>query len=126
MSDLGLVAWQHEGPLLDLLGLGSHDVIALSKDHTLEPEPMQALVEASGARVVAISEFFFPGVPDSWTLVRKWCLDEPPRTVVPGCVSFFAPTPEDVGPLVDHLAEFEGRLPIGTFVVVVDPEDANA
>jgi hypothetical protein len=123
VSDLGLVAWQHRGPLLDLLGLGSHDVIALSTDHTLEPEPMAELVEQADAHVVAISEFFFPGIPESWTLVRKWCLDEPPRTVAPGCVSFFAPTPADVDVLTERLAAFESRLPVGTFVVVVDPDD---
>jgi hypothetical protein len=120
VSDLGFVAWEHDGPLLDLLGLGSHDVITALEDHTLEPEPMERLVDDFGAHVVAISEFFFPDTPESWTLVRKWCLAAPPRTVVPGCVSFYAPTPADVPVLTERLEAYEDRLPGGIFVVV-DP-----
>jgi hypothetical protein len=124
VSDLGYVAWLHEGREVDLWGLASVEVVRAVRDQRFDPAFMADLVDRRGVRAIVIYPESFErergGVPDEWTPVERWCLDGGPvRVVGQACVVWYGPTPEDASTLRRHLDDDRDLLPDGVTVAVL-------
>lgn len=113
-GELGYISLQHEGPITDVLGLGDHEV--LEEWQRADGPPGAAyweeLVRRRGVDVVAVYPDTLDGAePDSWVQVGQWQLDRSVTTAPSEYFRFYATNPEAVGPLREHLAEFEDELP---------------
>ena len=79
VSDLGFVAWRHDGPEVDLWGLASIEVARGLRDHRYDVAFMDALVREHDVRAIVIYDSWFEdqrdGVPGSWVPVEEWCLE---------------------------------------------------
>jgi hypothetical protein len=124
VSDLGFVAWRHDGPELDLWGLASVDVARAVRSGEYDPAFMDDLAAARDVRAIVIYEAWFEnmreGIPASWIAVERWCLADSPQRVVGGkCVTWFARTPEDAAVLRARL-DADRSLPDGVTYEVLD------
>jgi hypothetical protein len=114
VNDLGSSSFEHAGMVLDLDGLGSHEVANRMRmtGRPLGPEDMATFVEKAGVKVIAIYETWFPeGTPRSWTKVAELRMLRPRVVVAEGTVSFFAPTPDLAAALAMNLTQFSASLP---------------
>jgi hypothetical protein len=92
VSDLGFVAWRHDGPEVDLWGLASIEVVRALRDHRYDGAFMDALVREHDVRATVIYDSWFEdqrdGVPSSWVPVEEWCLEGGTIRIVGGrCVT---------------------------------------
>jgi hypothetical protein len=113
VNDIGLVALRHRGPLLDLAGLASTEVLRQRKGPGLSAAFLERIVRQHGVEVVAIYDSWFEGiVPSNWTRVATWRLAERSRVTVGGLeVAFYATSAASVGRLAAAVHAFEPRLP---------------
>ena len=124
VSDLGYVAWLHDGQELDLWGLASVDVVRAVREQRFDRAFMADLVARRGVRAIVIYPESFErdrgGVPDEWTPVERWCLDGGPvRVVGQGCVVWYGPTAADAATLRRQLDDDRELLPDGVTVSVL-------
>jgi hypothetical protein len=118
-SELGYTSLYHDGPIVDVLGLGSHDVLDVIEGPGMDRARLARLLEDRRVPVLAVIGEY-PIRPEGWARVGVWLLDE---RLVPGphgrVLEFWAP-PGRVEYLRRALGRFEARLP--DRVVVVSPE----
>ena len=121
VNDLGWVAYLHDGPVLDVAGLGTHEVVRAQKEGRLDRATVERLAATQGTEVAVVFERYFGGVvPTGWVRVGRWCLDDPVVTNGDRCVSWFAP-PDRAERLHDELQAFTASLPPGVVVTLDDP-----
>lgn len=118
-TELGYPSLFHEGPIVDLLGLGSHDVLDTIRGPGLNNDRVAEIFNSKNVRVFGIlSEY--PLRPAGWKQVGLWFVDE---RLVPGpygrLLEFWAP-PGHAAELRRKLKEFQPSLP--DRVVVVYPK----
>jgi hypothetical protein len=113
-GELGYATLFHDGPVVDLLGLGSHEVLRALEAGRTDAAYWRDLVDRRGAEVVAMypSSLRFENPPE-WTLVGEWTLGMERTSALEDRFQFWAPRPELVAPLRDHLLDFAPRLPDG-------------
>jgi hypothetical protein len=113
VNDIGLVALHHRGPMLDLAGLASIEVLRARKGPGVSAAFLERVVREHHVEVVAIYDSWFAGmIPPTWTRVGTWRLTARDRVTVGGLkVAFYAPSTALVGRLDAALREFEPRLP---------------
>lgn len=112
VNDLGYVAWLHDGPVLDLAGLGSFEVLDATKARRADRTYFADLARRDGVQVVAVYQRLFGGIiPDTWIPVETWCLDEPIVTAADGCVTFYGTSATAAYDLGIALDAFAPRLP---------------
>jgi hypothetical protein len=129
VNDLGLVAFLHGGPLVDVWGLGSHEVLRARKDgRFFHPSYVQRLAGNHHVDVIAIYDIALRGVkPKSWVKVASWDLEatwwgdrrrRPFLGIPPAwpAVVFYAPSALAAEELGRNLRAFEPRLPAGMAV----------
>lgn len=119
-GELGYSTFLHDGPVVDLLGLGTHEVLQrLRTDGYLPPDYVQDLTRRRGVAVVGMygATRAQVGVPDDWVLAGEWILEEPQVTAFDFRLQFYAPTREFLPELVYNLHQFEPRLPSRVRVV---------
>src|SRR5690606_19237273 len=124
VNDLGYVAWLHEGPLVDFLGLGSIDVIRSRREHdgVLPVSEMERIADERGVEIVVVfaaPDKCFPELPASWEPVRDWCLEGSIGIAGDRCVTWFATALGDPDSLRADLLAFEAELPPG--IAAQDP-----
>jgi hypothetical protein len=124
VSDLGYVAWLHEGHELDLWGLASIEVVRAVRSQQFDPQFMADIADRHDVRAVVIYPESFErnrgGVPDEWIAVERWCLDGGPvRVVGQGCVVWYGPTSDDAATLRHHLDADRDLLPDGITVTTL-------
>lgn len=120
VNDLGWVAFLHDGPVLDLAGLGSHAVVRAQKEGRLDRAFVEEQVAAQGTEVAVVFERYFGGaIPSGWVRVGRWCLDGPAVTNGDRCVAWYAPA-DRAGRLHDELQSFTASLPPGVTATLDD------
>ncbi|MGZ4736727.1 MAG: hypothetical protein ACXV8R_14055 [Acidimicrobiia bacterium] len=120
-TELGYSSLFHDGPIVDVLGLGSHEALDIVQGPGLDDHRLTALLDAKQARVfVAFAEF--PQRPAGWIPVGVWILDE---RIVPGPygrnLEFWAPPGAPADALRRKLHRFEPRLPSRVTVLYPRP-----
>jgi hypothetical protein len=119
-GELGYSTFLHDGPVVDLLGLGTHEVLQeLRDDGYLPPEFVRELVRRHNVAVVGIYGHTRAqvGIPHDWVLAGEWILEEPQVTAFDFRLQFYAPTPELLPELAHNLHQFEPRLPSRVHVI---------
>lgn len=113
-GELGYTTLEHDGPVVDVLGLGTH-AIAVQRQRgveTVDAGTVRRLARDADAQVMA---FYArnPGfeIPKSWRLVAQWDLDEPEITIPDPVVAFYAPTKASAKVLDRNLHRFQSQLP---------------
>jgi len=112
VNDIGLVGYRHRGPLLDLAGLASFDVLRQRRAGTFDRAAVARAVTTHGVHVVALYEnWFHSQIPAQWTLVAQWAISGEDVTIGAPVLSWYAPSAADVDVLVRRLHTFDGQLP---------------
>lgn len=115
VNDLGLVSVLYDGPIVDLVGLGSWKVLEQRRHGTFDASMVESITRDNGVELAIIYDSWFPDdIPDSWTPVRRWCLDRPnPATVGDPCVTFYPTSPDAAATWIPRITDFELQLPDG-------------
>lgn len=120
INDLGQIAFRHPAGVVDLKGLGSHDVLQLARAHPLTAQDVDHVTRSKGVKVAAIyTNWFSDAIPAGWTPITNWCLTGKIIVVGERCVTFFATTTDEIPKLRTELNGFQPLLPDG--VVVIPP-----
>jgi hypothetical protein len=128
-GELGYISLEHEGRIIDVLGLGSFEVLQARLDGEDGPEFWAELIEREGVRVAVLypSTLGFDS-PEDWIWVGAWDLGQRKVTAFESVIQIWATDPTEVAPLKQHLEEYESRLPAGvttTFNELAELHAAN-
>ncbi len=112
-NDVGAISYFGEINLLDTFGLSDIDVLRARRANNYTHETMRRLLGKHHVEMVMIYDIWadmFGGPPPEWVLVGRWRIQN--NTIVGSpTVSFYAPGPEFVAPLTQHLREYSSLLP---------------
>jgi hypothetical protein len=119
VNDIGWVSWQHEGPLLDVVGLGSIDALRSSVEGRLDATRFEELAAAHDVQVVAVYDRFFSMlIPPGWEEAGRWCVPEGRVVLSAECVTFYARSGAAADAARDALVRFAPELPPETVATV--------
>lgn len=124
LNDIGAVSYTHDGDVLDLLGLGSFDVLMHRKRGDLSPPVMSDLASRHDVQVAVIYRQWFEQLPADWRPVESWCFSQvgAHRSVGGSCVTWLGVGDANALRLRRNLDTFRPELPGD---VVATPLDAN-
>jgi hypothetical protein len=114
INDLGYSSWFHDGPIVDFVGLGTHEVIDQRENHGgLTPEFLRKLAREHHVAVIVVFRNWYADVlPREWVPVAGW---EPGqrRVFTLGDMTFYAPDQRSAEQLRRNLRQFQPELPAG-------------
>ena len=114
VQDLGYIAYLHDGPIVDLNGLGSHEVLDLKQQHHFDRKAMRALIDREHVQAIALfADAYGFGLPKHWIGVGEWKLGQKKVSPLYSTVTFYAPTPALAKELERDLRAFRPELPAG-------------
>jgi len=114
INDLGEVSHRHRGPLLDMFGLGSYQVLQARRAHRFDAAFVDSRTRAMGAPVAVIySDYWKPQVPSTWKLVGSWTVSHAPGNLGGARVDFWATSAGATGELRSDLEAYGRELPEG-------------
>jgi hypothetical protein len=114
LDDIGAAAYMTGLPCLDLVGLGSLDVLKVKRAKAFNTAGIDSLVRAHQAKIAVLHEQnylrFYGGLPPQWYKVGDWTIQ---NNIVCGgaTLSFYAMDSTEANRLEIHLKEFSERLP---------------
>ena len=113
VNDLGEVAWHHEGDVVDLVGLGTTEVLDAWKAGTFDHRFAEKVVLEHHAPVAAVYPEWFRGeLPKQWVPVAQWCMDAPVLVTAGNtCMTWYGTDAAAAKELRTHLAEYRDDLP---------------
>ncbi len=132
-NDIGLVSFRAGGNVTDLEGLGSTDVLRLSRelpDSSLITEEMiEPILRRNGADVIVIyPQWYSEQLYGNWRSVAEWRFERPQLTAAHNSVVFFAVDENRARILKRRLMAFESELPSSvhtTYEPAVLPEQSK-
>ncbi|MFO1490464.1 MAG: hypothetical protein U1F77_02950 [Kiritimatiellia bacterium] len=111
INDIGLVSYAGGCRVLDLWGLGSHEVTVLRKQRRLTSRDIAGLLERTGTRYVMIYNSWFPDLPPALVHAGDWTLEDAYLPVWNQTVSFYGVGEEAAAELGAAMKHFGPRLP---------------
>ncbi len=112
VNDLGWPSYLHDGPIVDLAGLGTREVLDAMRDDRLTRDLIGELLTRRKVEVLVVHpKQYFGLVPEGWILVGLWDLQEDRITPLDDKVAFFAPDVDAAVELRRQLEEFDSSLP---------------
>jgi hypothetical protein len=119
-GELGYTTLFHNGPVIDVLGLGTYPIAVARHDgaEQLSPNYIEKLANEHHVRVMAVYAAA-PGfsIPKQWQVVAQWRLDEPKITIPDDTIAFYARKGAPTRELEKHLHAFQSQLPSRVTVV---------
>jgi hypothetical protein len=114
VQDLGYVALLHDGPVVDINGLGSHEILKLRQDDAFDQRAMRRIVDREDVQAIALfaNEYVFR-LPNSWIGVGEWSLGQKKVSPLYSTVTFYAPNERLARELEGNLRDFRSELPDG-------------
>ncbi|HEY3108503.1 MAG TPA: hypothetical protein VGL23_07105, partial [Chloroflexota bacterium] len=121
VNDLGVVSLRATGPVTDLVGLGSTDVLRealrVGGRHKLTGEIVEPLLDKNGADVIILyPDWFDKDVYGRWRAIGSWSLTGQLVTPAASTVFFYARDERTGAELARRLRAFEPELPTGVRV----------
>ena len=117
VNDIGAVSYLSNSHLVDLVGLGSVDILRLRREGNFTTEGIGRTCEAHGVSVAILYDSWFQrdqmhGVPASWIRAGQWRIRD---NVICGddIVSIYAVRPEELNQLLHNLRNFSSSMPAG-------------
>lgn len=114
VTDLGYPSLHHDGPIVDLEGLGTYEVLLARRRGDLDRRFLEGLLRRRGVQAMAIYDLpYLRMFPRGWAAVGTW--DHGQANVTPRWerVAFFAPAGAPADRLDRALRAFAPRLPEG-------------
>lgn len=113
LNDIGAINYRTGAIALDLMGLGSNEVMYLRRSARFDTEAIRHLARKEDVRIALVYESWFQGnqaLPTEWIKVGSWTLR---NNLICGdkTVSFFATCEEEVRPLRHALESYATSLP---------------
>jgi hypothetical protein len=111
LNDIGLPSYAASLDTIDLVGLANMEVAKRRLRGWYAADDIEEIASAKGAQVAVVYDSWFENrIPPSWQRAGTWTIQ---NNVVTGgnTVTFYATTPEEAGPLRQHLREFAPELP---------------
>ena len=119
-GELGYTTLLHDGPVVDVLGLGTYPIASAIHDGAkqLDATFVEKLAEERHVQVMAVY-VAAPGfsVPKHWQVVAQWRLNEPKITIPDDTIAFYAPKGAPTRELEKHLHAFRSELPSRVTVI---------
>jgi hypothetical protein len=119
VNDIGLVSLRATGPVVDLAGLGSTDVLralraAGGDTRELDRSAIDPILAAHGVDVIMLyPHWFSERLYGGWQRVASWTLPRPAIVVGGSSVVFYARDRQRARHLAEQLHAFERELPHG-------------
>ncbi len=114
VNDIGWVAWLHDGPLLDVTGIGSFDILEHRVRGGVGPGLVESRARVDGSQVMAVADDPYRMlVPPGWPRAGRWCVTGRRYVLASDCVSFYAPAGAASDRLRAALEAWAPRLPPG-------------
>ena len=121
LNDAGVLGYEFDGETVDLMGLTTHDVLVARAEDRYGQDFVEALVDERAIDLaVGYTSWIGRSLPEDWTEVGRWCLDQPSLVVGSECLSFFAAEGEPADRLAEHLESFRGELEPGITLELAD------
>ena len=113
-GELGYASLFHDGPMLDVLGLGTHEVLEAIREIRYDDGFLHAVTERRGVQAVAMySTSTIVPRPSTWVFVGDWELTMPRHGGGDMRLQFWAPDEDRADRLQAHFLEFAEQLPAG-------------
>ena len=115
-NDVGLISLEAGGPVTDLAGLGSTDILRLLRADGgrpgLRPDQVEPILRRNGADVIVIyPQWFSPALTAGWYPVATWTIGKQQVTPAFTSVTFYAHSAAQFPALRRNLAAFAPQLP---------------
>lgn len=111
VHDVGYVSYLCDCPILDPLGLASHDVaVALSEGRVDEQYLTEAAREHGARLAISYRSDWIPTPPDAWIEIASWTIPER-RSAGEDTTYLFAIEPDHAPTLLRRVREFEAEMP---------------
>jgi hypothetical protein len=126
-GELGYITLAHDGPIVDLLGLGNYEALQARRNGTDSPEFWAELTDRYGVEAAAVypSTLFFR-TPADWVLAGEWTLGQRNVTAFEENFQFWATSPDGVAGLREKLLDYESQLPEGVELRLNELADLTA
>jgi hypothetical protein len=112
VHELGAIGYMHDGPIVDLYGLGSHDILVARRDGRLNADFVRDTSSRHKVAAAAVyTATFHVLVPPEWIKVGTWSLDRNPGNLGDASIDFYAPDPTHARELKANLETFRSLLP---------------
>ena len=122
LNDAGVLGYEYAGETIDLVGLTSHDVLVARVEGRFGRDFVEELfTDRDVDLAVGYTAWIGSVLPENWTEVGRWCLDQPTAVVGDRCQSFFAAAGEQAEQLADHLEVFRPELDPGITLELPTP-----
>lgn len=122
LNDAGVLRYEYDGEIIDLIGLTSHEVLVARVERRFGQDYVEELFAARDVDLaVGYTAWIGSVLPENWTEVGRWCLDQPAVVVGDRCQSFFAAEGESAEQLAEHLEAFRPELDPGITLELVTP-----
>lgn len=112
-NDVGLITFNSDIKLTDLVGIGSIKVINARRNNNYDKKLINILAKENKIKIAILYESWFSnigGLPNDWNKVGEWRLR---NNIICGddVVSFFVVAPEEQSNLIKNLKDFSSELP---------------
>lgn len=112
LNDIGYVSYLADTPILDLVGLANHEVVALHFNRDFSTEAVSNLVAENDVSVIITYENWLGDrLPDHWIKAGEWHYDQPLISPSGDVVGFFAVDMASAETLQSNLDDFASQLP---------------
>ena len=110
VNDLGLMAYRHNGPVLDLIGLGNDEVLRARREGRFTESFIEDITTRRRVEIAIIYDQWVRA-PSSWIKVAEW--QSLRRQISPAfsTVSFYATSGPAAARLADRMSTFQRTLP---------------
>ena len=109
LNDIGFVTYLADIKLIDVVGLGTTEVARGRARYDVNA--LERISYNQGAKIAMVYPSWLPGVPNQWTKVGEWEVDDIRIALGARIVVFFATNPAEAEPLRGHLEQFDRELP---------------
>jgi hypothetical protein len=114
VNDLGYASYLHDGPIVDLIGLGSKPVLDARRAGHFNRAFVDRFFRDRGVQAIALYFLVYANViPFGWRVVGNWSLGQARVSPLFNTVTFYAPDEARAVLLDRHLREFAPSLPRG-------------
>ena len=125
VNDLGLVAYRHNGPVLDLIGLGNNEVLRAHREGRFTEAFIEDIARRRGVEIAIIYDSWVRA-PRTWIKVAEWHSLRRQITPAGDTVAFYATSHPAAERLAARMNTFQRTLPSSVEVRIFQSAGSTA
>jgi hypothetical protein len=125
VNDLGLVAYRHNGPVLDLIGLGNNEVLRARREGRFTEAFIEDIARRRGVEIAIIYDDWVRA-PRTWIKVAEWHSLRRQITRAGDTVAFYATSHPAAERLAARMNTFQRTLPSSVEVRIFQSAGSTA